>query len=279
MTAAFHDIDPYEVLAVANDASPIEIKKAYKRLCLKHHPDKLQQQNQHQSDADLFPRIQLAYSVLSDPARRLRYDRTGTLAETIEGDDFDWKEYFDAMNNKITIEMIEEDRAKYQGSDEEKEDILKNFVYYDGDFLRLFELIPHLEFTEEAEDRVFKIIQNEQAANPDFMDKHATQSWEKYCKSRKTKVKLMLKKLAKEAKEAEELEKKIKDKGKRNLGKESDLAALIQSRQSNRMDGLIASLESKYVDKKGKKRATKEISDDDFEKIQAGLNKRKRTNG
>ncbi|ODV78225.1 DnaJ-domain-containing protein [Suhomyces tanzawaensis NRRL Y-17324] len=262
MTVPF-DIDPYDTLGVSKDASPIAIKKAYKKLCLKHHPDKLQQHHHQQQDDDTFPKLQFAYSILSDASKRQRYDSTGSLEDGADESGFDWKEYFDNINDKITVEMIDEDRATYQGSDEERDDIITNFIYYEGDFLKLFEVIPHLEFTESEEQRVFTIIED-----ADTIDKEALKTWGKYKKSRKTKVKQMLKKLAKEAKEALELEKSIKNK---DSGK--DLALLIKSRQSGRLDNLISSLESKYGGKRGKKRD--EIDDDEFERIQRGLKKKR----
>lgn len=272
MAIPYNGIDPYEVLGISNNVTPLEIKKAYKKLCLKYHPDKIQQQ-QTQVDTSAFPRIQFSYSILSDPIKRQRYDNTGSLDESEISNDFNWKEYFESMNEKITIDMIEEDKAKYQNSDEEKEDILQNFVYYEGDFLKLFEVIPHLEFNEQEESRVFNIIETELQV-PTFresLDNLALKAWEKYKKSRKTKVRQMLKKLAKEAKEAEELEKILQKKSNAKLNSESDLKLLIQSRQANRLDDLINNLESKYVNKKGKKRISKEINDDEFEKIQSNL--------
>lgn len=283
MAIPFPDIDPYEILEVGKSSSPIEVKKSYKKLCLKYHPDKIQQSSSN-DDSELFPKIQFAYSILSDPIKRQRYDSTGSLGfgdNDIDEEYFDWKDYFESMNEKITIDMIEEDRVKYQNSTEEKDDILHNFVYYEGDFLKLFEVIPHLEFDELQEDRVFRLIE-ETINNHRFdteLDQATIKSWEKYKKSRKTKVKQMLKKLAKEAKEAEALEKQIKDKGKRSLKNENDLKSLIQSRQTNRLDNLINKLESKYADKKGKKRKPVEINDDEFERIQNSLdnNKSRRT--
>jgi DnaJ-class molecular chaperone with C-terminal Zn finger domain len=277
MAIAFGEIDPYEVLGVDKDATPIEIKKSYKKLCLKYHPDKIQQQQQTVDDAEKFPKVQFAYSILSDPQRRQRYDETGSLDESEVDDCFNWKEYFDSINTKISIEMIDEDRAKYQNSQEERDDILSIFVYYEGDFLKLFELIPHLEFTESEENRVFKIVE-ESMFQPEFslsLEKHAINFWNKYKRLRKTKVKQMLKKLAKEAREAHELETLIADKGKRNLKSENDLALLIKSRQSNRMDSLINSLESKYV-KKPNKRPSKDLNDE-FDRIQQNLMKNKRS--
>lgn len=285
MAIPFPDIEPYDILEVTKSSTPIEIKKSYKRLCLKYHPDKIQQASSIE-DREFFPKLQFAYSILSDSIKRQRYDNTGSLGigeDDIDDEYFNWKDYFDSMNEKITIDMIEEDKLKYQHSTEEKDDILHNFVYYEGDFIKLFEVIPHLDFDEALEDRVFRLI--EDAINNQEFDAELVQatlkSWEKYKKSRKTKVKQMLKKLAKEAKEAEELEKQIKDKGKRSLKNENDLKSLIQSRQSNRMDSLIEKLETKYADKKGKKRKPTEISDDEFERIQNSLggNKNRKTKG
>ncbi|KAI5958622.1 hypothetical protein KGF57_002467 [Candida theae] len=276
MGIPFPDIDPYDVLGVEKDASPILIKKTYKKLCLKHHPDKIKQLNQDDqskaaSEEELFTKIQFSYSILSDPVKRNRYDTLGSLSDLgddYEDDGFDWKEYFSSMNERITVEMIEEDRIKYQNSEEEREDIVSSFIYYEGDFLKLFEVIPHLNFTESEEERVYKIIEQELPHMK--VDKSVTKSWEKYTKSRKTKVKNMLKKLAKEAREAEELEKQLKTKNE----KSQDLASLIKSRQNNRLDGLISNLEAKYGKKKGKKRSSKDIDDDEFERIQAEMLKK-----
>lgn len=274
MGIPFPDIDPYETLGVSKDCSPLEIKKTYKKLCLKYHPDKLRQNN-NENDKDkqqeMFTKIQFAFSILNDPVKRKRYDNTGSLTDyDLEDEGFDWKDYFESINEKITVEMVEEDRLKYQGSEEEKYDILNNFIYYDGDFLKLFELIPHLEFTESEEQRVYKIIDKE--LNNLQVNDSVRKSWEKYTKSRKTKVKQMLKKLAKEAKQAEELQQLLQNKPQKG----QDLTSLIKSRQANRLDDLINNLESKYKDKKGKKRSPKDIDEDEFERIQNEIMKKKK---
>ena len=66
--------DYYEVLGVSKSATPEEIKKAYRQLALKYHPDR----NPDDKDAEeKFKEAAEAYSVLSDENKRARYDRYG----------------------------------------------------------------------------------------------------------------------------------------------------------------------------------------------------------
>ncbi len=66
--------DYYEVLGVAKDASADEIKKAYRKMAIKYHPDK----NPGDKEAEeKFKEAAEAYSVLSDSEKRAQYDRFG----------------------------------------------------------------------------------------------------------------------------------------------------------------------------------------------------------
>ena len=66
--------DYYETLGVAREASADEIKLAYRRMAMKHHPDR----NRDNPEADSkFKACSEAYEVLSDPNKRNRYDRFG----------------------------------------------------------------------------------------------------------------------------------------------------------------------------------------------------------
>lgn len=64
----------YEVLGVSKDATESEIKKAYRKLALKHHPDKQTTDESRQQAPDIFAKISNAYEILSDPQQRQEYD-------------------------------------------------------------------------------------------------------------------------------------------------------------------------------------------------------------
>lgn len=67
------DRDFYEILSVSRDASSADIKKAYRRLAAKYHPDK----NPDESAKAKFQEIQKAYAVLSKEDARKKYDQFG----------------------------------------------------------------------------------------------------------------------------------------------------------------------------------------------------------
>ncbi|MCO6551061.1 MAG: molecular chaperone DnaJ [Gilliamella sp.] len=70
--------DYYETLGVSKSASESEIKKAYKRLAMKYHPDK-NQDNKAEAE-EKFKEVKEAYEVLTDPQKKAAYDQYGHAA-------------------------------------------------------------------------------------------------------------------------------------------------------------------------------------------------------
>lgn len=71
--------DFYEILGVDKNASDDEIKKAYRKLAHKHHPDK------QGGDSNKFKEINAAYQVLSDKTKRAQYDQYGQTFDGHQG--------------------------------------------------------------------------------------------------------------------------------------------------------------------------------------------------
>ena len=67
--------DHYKTLRVSRDASMEEIRLSYKRLAKEFHPDKAGSEEERVKGEEKFKEISVAYSVLSDPLKRERYDR------------------------------------------------------------------------------------------------------------------------------------------------------------------------------------------------------------
>lgn len=66
----------YEILGISKDASESEIKKAYRKLAIKHHPDK-------GGNEEVFKKISHAYGILSDNDKRKQYDMFGTYDDSM----------------------------------------------------------------------------------------------------------------------------------------------------------------------------------------------------
>lgn len=85
-------MNPWEVLGVPKTATEDEIKKAYRKLASKHHPDK-------GGDTATFQNIQTAYDTLTNPSKRSAYEQTQHTTQ-----EFDFADLHDVFSNRTSFE-------------------------------------------------------------------------------------------------------------------------------------------------------------------------------
>ncbi|KAE9370316.1 DnaJ-domain-containing protein [Stipitochalara longipes BDJ] len=258
-------VEPYKVLGIEKSASADEVKSAYRKAALKHHPDKATPETKDEATLK-FQEIAFAYAVLSDPVRRKRYDVTGSTAESIDFEDFSWSEFYsEQFRDVITTESIEAFSRQYKGSDEEKDDLLNAYEKFKGSWGKIYATVM-LSNPLEDEDR-YRVIIDE------AIEKGEVKAHKAYTQETKVAKERRMKDARKEGKEAEEYAEKLglKDKlnGKKADGGLGDLAALIQKRQAGR-GNFLDHLEAKYKaeakkpkGKRGKKRVSEDEEDDE----------------
>jgi molecular chaperone DnaJ len=101
--------DYYQILGIPKNASEEEIKKAYRQLALKYHPDKAPADKKKEYE-ERFKEISEAYRVLSDKEKRAQYDQFG---QTFEGAPFgrgfseqDFRSFYDVFGGRDTFEDL-----------------------------------------------------------------------------------------------------------------------------------------------------------------------------
>ena len=99
MSSSFGNFNLYEELEITKESTPEEIKKAYKKLAMKWHPDK---NSGDPSATEKFQRISHAYSTLSDPKKKTYYDKYGTIDE----DNFNYDDFMKNFKFDFNFDMF-----------------------------------------------------------------------------------------------------------------------------------------------------------------------------
>lgn len=256
-------INPYTTLSLEPTATADEIKKAYRRAALRHHPDKALPADRATAHVR-FQEIAFAFAILSDPQRRRRYDLTGRTDESLydpddaDGEAFDWAEFYRAQfAETVTADRIARFAEEYRGSSEERRDVLRAYERCGGKMGRVYEEVMLSDVVEDEERFRGMIEAGIAAGEVEALVGFTGES----VAARERRVERARRKKVEEAREVEEEERKEKEKkGKETKktkkdadGGMGDLAALIQQRQKGRSEDFFARLEEKYAPKKGKK--------------------------
>lgn len=98
--------DYYRILGVNRNASPEEIRQAYRKLAKQYHPDR---NPGDKAAEEKFKEINEAYQVLSDPQKRAHYDRLGSAYSQWQASggvgDFDWSQWFTGAPGGVRVEV------------------------------------------------------------------------------------------------------------------------------------------------------------------------------
>lgn len=151
--------NPYEVLGIGEDATPAEIKRAYRRLVKKTHPDS-------GGSTEEFRRVNEAYLILSDPEKRDYYDKTGDVKD--DGPDRSVEIIVELFNT-----MLEQDIPLHVDyiqllKETLKETIkkLKDRVMHNEDKQKRFEAMTiRFKTKKKAKDNIFLSILKGKIAN------------------------------------------------------------------------------------------------------------------
>ncbi|KAI1334567.1 DnaJ domain-containing protein [Xylariaceae sp. FL0016] len=280
-------IDPYAVLGLERSATADQIKSSYRKQALKHHPDKVSEDQKAQAH-EQFQSIAFAYAVLSDPTRRKRYDETGSTSESIvDSDGFSWSDFYrEQFRDSISSDSIEKFAAKYKHSEEEKDDLLAAYENFKGNMNKVYQTVMLSDVLED--DERFRQIIDEAIENEDVPAFKAYTGETQ--KSKQARMKAAKIRADKDSTEAEDYAKKLgvhdklfgnkKEKKGKKGSSEDDLAALIQRNQQSRggfLDNLAAKYGATSGSKKGKKRQAPEEPDEEaFQAAASRLKKGKK---
>lgn len=254
--------DVYEIFEVPKNAQEKEIKKAYYKLSLKVHPDRVKE-NEKADATEKFKVLSKIYSILSDKDKRALYDEKGVIDDDDDSTGTKWMTMWQQFFKPISTEDISNFEKVYIGSELERNDIKKAYLAGKGCINYMFNSVPFMSC--EDEPRIFGIVK-------EMIATEEVPEYKIFTEEPKTKRNRRHKKYAKEAEEAAALTEKL-DKKKSQQG--SSLEQQIAQRQNERQLGFSAMLD-RLADKYGHEEDD-ENDVFDLDKYVAGKAKSKKT--
>ncbi|XP_075971767.1 dnaJ homolog subfamily C member 9 [Anticarsia gemmatalis] len=241
----FETTNLYEVLQITEKATDKEVKKAYHKLSLKVHPDRVAEDEKLEA-TEKFKVLGSIHAILTDKSKRALYDET----KSVDDDDYnvivdrDWSVYWRLLFKKITDEDIRAYEKEYVGSDLERQEIKQAYLTGKGD---MDYIVDHVQFARSDQEPRIKEILNEMIKSGEipaykiFTHEPARKRQRRHAKENR------------EAQEAEEMKKDL------GMGSEpNSLELMIRQKQEDRvkqLDNFIDNLAAKYG--AGNKKTTK----------------------
>lgn len=121
------------------------MKKSYYKLALIHHPDRVNGMDQSKA-SEKFNIIHAAYTILSDAEKRKKYDEGSNVVFARATITAQWVHY----SKPVSSDGFEKARNLYQGSDEEKKDIAREYIVGNGSMTHLRNTIPFMRVEDES---------------------------------------------------------------------------------------------------------------------------------
>lgn len=232
----FGERDLYKLLELEKSALPKDIKKAYYKLSLQVHPDRVKDDEKSKA-TEKFKVLSKVYQVLSDKDKRDLYDEQGIIDEedeVSEGKLSSWLDLWRQMFKKLTEEDISNYEKSYVGSELERNDMKKAYLLGKGCINRIMNEVPFLNV--EDEPRLQKVIR-------EMIDAGEVPEYKIFTNESAQKRQRRHTKYAREAKEAEE----VKEKMRKENNLERQIMERNKARESN-FHSLMDRLMEKYGD-------------------------------
>uniref|UniRef100_A0A1Q3F319 Putative molecular chaperone dnaj superfamily n=1 Tax=Culex tarsalis TaxID=7177 RepID=A0A1Q3F319_CULTA len=235
--------DVYALFEVDKKAKESEIKKAYYKLSLKVHPDRVKEEDKQEA-TEKFKVLSKIHAVLSDAPKRALYDERGIIDDDDEESlGANWLAMWQQFFKPITTEDITNFEKEYIGSELERNDIKKAYLGGKGCINHMFNSVPFMSCEDEPR---IAVIVKEMIASGEVPE------YKTFTEEPKAKRDRRHKKYAKEAREAEAIKEKLekKENEKRQSAGTTSLEQQIALRQADRQAG-FASLLDKLAQKYG----------------------------
>ncbi len=169
------DLDLYEILDISNECSESKLKKSYKKLVLRYHPDR------PGGDSDAFELVNLAYNILKNSKTRKVYNKKRN--DYLESRDFSCLKY-DKIDMPVNIPTTKDDAKKNFIELEKELNIKHNFDSSETDVISTSELKKRMDklqfsrnnFEEDNKKNIKKVHLNKYDFNEMFINESSIEN-------------------------------------------------------------------------------------------------------